>query len=240
MIDELRSRHASYYAQLVGQASSTAQLLAEHENLRAGVAWAIERDRPAVTLQLGIGLARIWVRNRSWVNGLLWLETLFTRLAAPGAQPWAKGGSSLRFTVLGSHLMLVRYQHLQAWLEWQLQCAQQRHGDTQLYRLAQLELALVCQAQGRYHETQRLFEAALAGPASVADRFPLLLLAELYARTQQFERAYALYTDCVRLNRACGDAEGTADALGGLAQIAQPAPGAGRRRELRAGGAAAV
>jgi predicted ATPase/DNA-binding SARP family transcriptional activator len=231
-IDEARTRHAGYYARLVGcPTSRVAQLLAEHENLLAALAWVIARDLPATTLQLGIGLAQIWVRNRSWVNGLLWLETLFARQAAAppcaarlsrdDAQPSdAKLEMGQQFSILHSQFSISeRYPHLQAWVERQLLCAEQQ-GDAELQRLAQLALALVCQAQGRYHETQQLFEAALAGPARAADRFPLVLLAELYARTQQFEQAYALYTTCVRLNRACGDTEGMADALAGLAQIA--------------------
>jgi hypothetical protein len=93
------------------------------------------------------------------------------------------------------------YQQLQAWAEQQLTCAAQQ-GDAQLHRLAQLALALVYQAQGRYHETQQLLEAALAHRAGAADRFPLLVLAELYARTQQFERAYELYITCVHVPAA--------------------------------------
>jgi tetratricopeptide (TPR) repeat protein len=232
IIDEVRTRHAGYYAQLAGQAGSVAQLLAEHENLLAALAWAIERNVPATALQLGIGLAQIWVRNRSWVSGLLWLETVFARQGAALASiesrqspPPASGlpsptpGLASPASGLPSPVLGERYQHLQAWIEEQVTCAEQQ-GDMQHQRLAQLALALVRQAQGRYHETQQLLEAALAGPVSTADRFPLVLLAELYARTQQFEQAYTLYTTCVQLNQDCGDAEGMADALGGLAQIA--------------------
>jgi predicted ATPase/DNA-binding SARP family transcriptional activator len=205
-MDEVRTRHAIYYAGLVGDARSrVSQLVAEYENLLAAVAWAIERNMPAVALQLGIGLAQIWVRNRSWVNGLLWLEALVARQIGPPAS--------------ADDRLPISYPHLQTWVERQLMYAEQS-GDAQLRRLAQLALALVRQAQGRYQETQQLFEAALSGPTTEADRFPLLLLAELYARTQQFDQAYALYTTCVQLNRACGDPEGTADALGGLAYIA--------------------
>jgi predicted ATPase/DNA-binding SARP family transcriptional activator len=205
-IDTARTRHATYYAHLVGQATSQAsQLLADYDNLLAAVSWAIERNLPAIALQLGIGLAQIWIRNRSWVNGLLWLETVVARQVA---QPAGAAGASP-----------ARYQHLQVWVERQLACAQ-RQGDAPLLRLAQLALALVRQAQGRYHETQQLLQATLASPATAVDRFPLLILAELYARTQQLEQAYSCYSTCVQLNRTCGDLEGTADALSGMAYIA--------------------
>jgi predicted ATPase len=201
---EARELHAQYYVQLLERPETvTSDLLAEYDNLRAALTWAVERDAFAQTLRLGIGLAQIWNCQRSWVQGLNWLDALFSR-----------------------HMPAVQLDHALAPYPY-LQCWMARHApllgagsDTQICQLFAIGQALLYQALGRYAETQQLLEAALADSAPGASRFPMLILAELYTRLHQGERAHSLYQRCLAASELYGDQAGCAEALCGLARIA--------------------
>jgi predicted ATPase/DNA-binding SARP family transcriptional activator len=201
---DARRRHATYYAQLAGAAGTLLpQLYSEYDNLRAAIAWALEDGTTDLVFQLGIGLAQVWVHDRSWVDGLVWLESLLARQFQPSEH--------------NSRASSPSYQHLQMWIEPQLAAPDIDAHSTRLMLVAG---ALVRQAQARYSDTQALLETATAAPRTIADRFPLLMLAELYARTQQLDQAQTLYTECLQLSRSCDDEERCAEALWGLAQLA--------------------
>src|SRR5205807_3337035 len=87
--ERLRQRHLDWYLQMVEAPHSDAEdqgwvrrLEAEHENLRAALAWAMEADREAV-LRLGGALRRFWYLRGHVTEGRDWLDRMLRSGAGP-------------------------------------------------------------------------------------------------------------------------------------------------------------
>ena len=109
-LDDARRRHAQYYAafaerahgQLRGRAHLAALdgLEAEHENLRAALAWSLEtpaagsapadRERAATGLQLVQALALFWFRHGHATEGRRWLHRAIELASDDAGAPLAK------------------------------------------------------------------------------------------------------------------------------------------------------
>jgi tetratricopeptide (TPR) repeat protein len=111
-LDDTRHRHAEYYAGVAeradGQLRSSGlahlaaldQLEAEHDNLRAALAWSLEtraagpapadRERAATGLRLVQALAYFWYRHGHLIEGRRWLERAIDLAAEDGGAPLAQ------------------------------------------------------------------------------------------------------------------------------------------------------
>ena len=111
-LDDTRRRHAGYYAGVAertdGQLRSSGpahlaaldQLEAEHDNLRAALAWSLEtrapgpapadRERAATGLRLVQALAYFWYRHGHLIEGRRWLERAIDLAAEDGGAPLAQ------------------------------------------------------------------------------------------------------------------------------------------------------
>lgn len=79
-LDDLRGRHADYFAALVERARPEVlgsesghwldRLELDHDNLRAVLAWATERSDAALALRVSAGLWRFWQRRGYLAEGL--------------------------------------------------------------------------------------------------------------------------------------------------------------------------
>lgn len=80
--DELASRLASEWGQ-----EARRLLIAEHENLCAALAWAIDRGRAELALGLGAAAWPLWASMEACDEGRAWLARI---LAVPGANQFAR------------------------------------------------------------------------------------------------------------------------------------------------------
>ena len=135
--EALRKRHCVFYVSLAerlqpmlrsGQRSvALAELEADHDNLRAALAWAHDHGRADIGLRLVGALGWFWYFSGAISEGRLWIEQM---LALPDAAnqdrhlayaSWFAGGLSW---VLGDYAAMR--QQLQTSLQWYQQSADQR------------------------------------------------------------------------------------------------------------------
>ncbi len=111
-LDDTRRRHAEHYAGVAERADEQLRgagpaelgardrLEAEHDNLRAALAWALQtpaagpapadRERAAVGLRLAQGLAYFWYRHGYLLEGRRWLQRAIDLAAEDGGAPLAQ------------------------------------------------------------------------------------------------------------------------------------------------------
>lgn len=83
-IDAIRQQHAAYFLQFAQQAESKLngpdqaewldQLEQDHDNLRAALAWLLERKQAELGLRLAGALAEFWLVRGYFAEGRTWLE----------------------------------------------------------------------------------------------------------------------------------------------------------------------
>jgi predicted ATPase len=112
--DAVRSRHARYFCELAEAAETELngehendwllRLDAEYANIRAALAWLLDKDGPAhdenalLALRLTGALGRFWYRRSRLIEGSGWLESALQR--DPGGSPAARAKALRMFGVL--------------------------------------------------------------------------------------------------------------------------------------------
>jgi non-specific serine/threonine protein kinase len=228
------------------QVACLARLGREHDNLRAALQWALDRDLSTLGLRVAGGLGKFWLRSGHQREGRYWLEALLA-LAADGDDDTAMVA---RATALEGAAWLAddRHDFAQASALF-AQSGQLLHALGQDERITGqlINAAMEARAGGDYARATALLEECLAqyrrlghrerasdgnlGLAlSWASRYTLLAL--VLREQGEYARASALCEECLALARERGDAEGTANALLGLGDIARDRGDAGRVRAL--------
>ena len=216
-------RHVAYYLALVEQAELElagpqqgawfARLAAEHDNLRAALAWTVlHEDEAAGTLRLAGGLARFWAWYSYLSEGLRWLEEGLARapmaVAPLRAKAWQgvgrlrslAGDYPLAQVALDQAVTLYRALDDPVALAWTLNLCS--------------ELALLqnhpAAAQAATEEALRLHRAQgdILGSARA-----LQSLGQVAAAAGAWDRAVACYEESLARRRELGSLEGTALAL---------------------------
>ena len=92
--ERVSMRHADYYLALAKQARAELhgprqaqwleRLAREHNNVRAAMAWLLERGKPGEVTSIGWGIYEFWFRRGYMGEGLRWMERA---LAEEGAMP---------------------------------------------------------------------------------------------------------------------------------------------------------
>jgi tetratricopeptide (TPR) repeat protein len=210
------------YSGLLGAEAAqwSARIAAELANLRAAHRWALASGQAELAARMATGIWRFhWQRGfpregREWISASL----------ALGAE--LPPELHMRATRAAGVLSMGASEHEQAisWLEASRNLAM-RHERAEEYGAAVTNLGLVLREQGRIAEAcAHLEEAVLVNRTMTDDprlvKFPLIVLAGLYGRIGEIERAAALYAECLQINRELADSEGTANALYGLAFVA--------------------
>lgn len=224
----MRRRHAAYYLELAetaapalagpDQRAGLAQVEVEQDNLRAALAWTLERNEIAVGLRLGTALRWFWIMRGSPSEGRRWLETLLARsdrVQLPDAiradarsvagelagwQDDAAGAIALLEPALREYQAVDDHQGVARVLH-QLGLAMGRHGETAR------SAALLDESLARYRalgDAQGIAETLLtrAGATALWDG--------------DYARASTMVEESLRLFRAVGDRRGAAEALGML------------------------
>ncbi|HVA88416.1 MAG TPA: tetratricopeptide repeat protein, partial [Chloroflexota bacterium] len=205
--EAMRDRHLHYYLSVAEEAEQAlrgpeaagwmSRLEAEHDNLRAALAWAREGGALVPGLRLAGALQRFWEVAGQLSEGRIWLEGL---LAATGARP-AAGVAAARATALNGAGNLARgqgrYAEAQALIEESL-ALQRSLGNRAGVGYALFRLALVLRERGDYPAATALYEECRTLYQTLGDRaavaYVLLGLGDI-ARDQG---------DAAEVERYCG------------------------------------
>jgi predicted ATPase len=99
-LDEVRRRHATYLAELAAHADTQIdssdqgrwfdELELEHDDLRAALAWAIDRPEPELALRIAADSGWFWFVRGHLTDGRRWLEASLALTAPSATEPRAK------------------------------------------------------------------------------------------------------------------------------------------------------
>jgi predicted ATPase/DNA-binding CsgD family transcriptional regulator len=225
--DELRARHAAYFAALADasgtpQARAGAQEWAQRledrsQNFRAAMEWGLRAD-PEVALRIAGGLAWFWHTRAKLAEGRRWLERA---LQATGGDP------AIRARALHGAGQIVYRQGdfgaAQTFLTEALE-TQRALGDEagEARTLRSLGLALLSLSD--HARAERCLEDALAIHQRLGDRFDtgrtMGSLAVVAMAAGRYDVARALGEENVALARQTGDQWGLATAIGVQGELA--------------------
>ena len=224
---DTRARHAEFFQQLAERAEPhlagpeqtvwLRRLEADHNNLRAALAFSLERDPPRA-LSLALALHPFWEVRSHYVEGLGWLERACDRT------PEVPTAARARATGAAGRL---------AWYQAAFPAARTRLEES-LSLFESLEdrrgiitalgsLGPPCVGQGDYDRARAVCERAVAEARTLGDRRILasqLQMLEMVAGTvKDLPAARALNEEVLALCHEIGDRRGIARALMGLGMV---------------------
>jgi non-specific serine/threonine protein kinase len=205
------------------------RLQLEHDNLRAALAWGLERD-PAAGLRLGVSLAEFWRWGRLQREGWRWLEALLAR---------APGGTALHgYALLGAG-RLYREQGELAHAEERLTAAAsifEAVDDRRGLATALSRLGLIAEAESDGARARALQERSLALCRAVGDRHglavALLHLGEVLTAQGAMAEARTAFEESLPHFRVLGEVGRVAHVLSWLSVLARLARDFPRARAL--------
>jgi tetratricopeptide (TPR) repeat protein len=221
--------HAAFYLSLAEQAESEltgpaqvewlTRLEAEHDNVRAALGWAIERQPPtAIGIRLAGSLWRFWWMHGHYHEGRGWLEALVEQGAGTEAErAKALYGAGSLATEQGDYGQAVIL--LEAAL-----AAARTAGDGTVAALALTDLGSIARQQGTYRRATELHGEALALRRENGDRRGVAVslgnlgLAALHQG--EYDRAEELLTEAATAFRALGDEHSLITTISNLAHAA--------------------
>ena len=242
--------HAQYYLRLVEQAEPNlkgssrqadwlARLEAEHDNMRAALAWSLQVGETQMTLRLAGALRYFWFMRGYLSEGRRWLRAA---LAASAGRPDTAVAKAL-VGVGAIALSQGDYQEAESALEKGV-ALHREFGDARDLAGALNNLGNVALHQGRYEEATPFYEESLALWREAGEKYgvegPLGNLGNLALYRGDYERARLLYEESLQLAREVEDKQGAALALGNLGAVAIHQQNYGRAIDLQAEGLALV
>ncbi len=228
--DAIRRRHAAWCLALVEEAEpglwavapgpALARIEAEFDNLRAALAWALERDAETA-LRLAGGLWQAWERGDRRAEAASWLDRALAHPDAATASPAARARA---MTAAGT-LAAFRDDHAQAeGLLARGVAAWREIGEPVELARALLHLGETVHRQGEPGRAEALWEEALGlfrepeDARSIAEIHNLLGFAAF--DQGRFERAEAMFERAIALVRGKGDRAFEAQQLMNLGVVA--------------------
>lgn len=221
--------HADYYLRLAEEEVSAlarseqrawlAHLEREHDNFRAVLRWAMEREKTERGLRLATALWRFWYMRGYLSEGRAWLEGLLAqpRVVAPDVRARALGGAdSLAFqqgdlaraAVLGEESLAI----------------ERRLGNTSGISQALNSLGNVRREQGDLRRAVVLYEESLALDRDVANTRGIAAILNNLGTTARLQgdlaRAATLHAESLAIKRDTGDQHGIAYTLENLGTVA--------------------
>jgi predicted ATPase/transcriptional regulator with XRE-family HTH domain len=226
--EALRRRHAEYYLalaeaaepELTGRAQERwlACLEREHDNLRAALRWACEREAGEQGLRLAGALGRFWYTRGYVSEGRSWLEAALT---AAGPGPSASRAKAL----YGAGMLALQqgdYGRGLALFEESLALSRVL-ADERDIAAALHGLGLVAQDQGDFARARALGDEALVLRRRLGERSDIAAslnsLGNVAERQGDFVCALVRHEEGLVLRRALGDSQGIADSLHNLGDV---------------------
>jgi non-specific serine/threonine protein kinase len=227
--ETVRHAHAAFYLALAEQAEPEltgpaqvewlTQLEIEHDNLRAALGWASERQPPiAIGIRLAGSLWRFWWMHGHYHEGRGWLEALVEQGAGTETErAKALYGAGSLATEQGDYGRAVML--LEAAL-----AAARTAGDGAVAALALTDLGSIARQQGAYARSTELHGEALALRRENGDRRGVAVslgnlgLAALHQGA--YDQAEELLTDAATAFRDVGDEHSLITTISNLAHAA--------------------
>ena len=255
-LNDTRRRHAQYYAGVAERAdehlhgsgpaylAALDRLEAEHDNLRAALAWSLEipaaspapgdGERAATGLRLVQALARFWWRRGYFTEGRRWLQRAIELTTGDGGAPLAQ--VALWLGVLLQHqgeldaAVPLFERSLAIWRDL---------GDRDREARALNSLASIHHHLGDLDTARSLLEDSIAVARQAGGGFPLRAaltnLGQAETDAGNFDRATQVLQEALALDREQNDLWSIAVAQQSLAAVSLCAGRAGEARErLRA------
>jgi tetratricopeptide (TPR) repeat protein len=237
----IRHAHAAFYQALAERAESEltgpaqtewlTRLEVEHDNLRAALGWAVERQPPTATgVQLAGSLWRFWWMHGHYHEGRNWLESLVSQgVGSEAERGKALYGAGSLATEQGD------YERAAVLLENALSAARSA-GDATVVTLALTDLGNIARQQGAYGRATNFHAEALAlrrengDQRGVAVSLGNLGLAALHQG--EYGRAEELLAEAATAFRVVGDDHSLMTTISNLAHAAAFRGDYGRARSL--------
>jgi non-specific serine/threonine protein kinase len=228
--DAAQGHHAAHYRALAEEAAGHLagpdqeiwldRLEADHDNLRAALAWYDSRGDICAMLRMAGSLGRFWDVRDHFAEGRRRLRDALAQGGCPSAD--------VRATALAAAANLALQQgdcaQAAALLEEQLALSR-AHGDRRGEVGALDRLGVVARRLGQHERAALLLEEALALARKLGDARAIAdTLNDLgVLRRQQSDtpRALAAFEECLALRRRLGDMQGVAIALNNLGHVAR-------------------
>jgi non-specific serine/threonine protein kinase len=228
--EALRQRHAEYYLAFAKQAAPELlgprqgawldRLEREHDNLRAALGWALERDQVALGLHLAATPWRFWELRGHLSEGQAWLDRALAR--------WPDAPAPARAEALNAAGNLAHhrgeYERAEAYYEQALRLWQVS-GARRDIAVSFHNLALTAVLRGDLERAETLHAESLAIARELGDQHMVALSLTgwgvLLRNRGDPARARAYYEESLALFRALGDGANTALVLNNLARIAR-------------------
>jgi DNA-binding CsgD family transcriptional regulator/tetratricopeptide (TPR) repeat protein len=228
--EAVRRRHAEYYLALAEQAAPELlgpqqgawleRLEREHDNLRAALSWALERDRAELGLHLASALWRFWERRGHLSEGQEWLERALARgpeAPAPARAKALNDAGNLAHKRGEFERSEAHYKEaLNLW---------RALGDRRNVAVALHNLGISALKRGDFEQAEALHGESLAIARELGDQHTVAISINLWgvlARNRgDNERARACYEESLALFRALGDNANVGLVLNNLARIAR-------------------
>jgi predicted ATPase len=189
--------------------ASLERLEAEHDNLRAILGRALDRDDGATALSLALRLCEFWLVRGHWREGRDWLQRTLT--LAPSADPAQRAGAEAGLGKLW--IQLGDYDAAEGLFRQSLE-ARRQLGDAIGEAEVLSALAMIALNRLELREALALGEDALEIARHAGDRRGMataLRILGMTAREQgELPRALALLEESMAIGRALGDAVWTA------------------------------
>ncbi|HEY0072196.1 MAG TPA: tetratricopeptide repeat protein, partial [Chloroflexia bacterium] len=175
-------------------------LEAEHDNLRAALAWAFERDQVELGLRIACALRHFWYIRGHFEEGLRWLQSALLKVeGCPVPRP-------LLITALNAAGWLAmgrsHFEQASGWLTRSLSLAREE-GDRKSLADTLHHLAVMRVYTGKHVEARQLYEEALSLRRELGDRSGMARtlgnLAGVAMHLGELEEAYRLFQETVSL-----------------------------------------
>ena len=227
--DDVRRRHAKYvlafaqtareFARGPGEFEWLDRVQAELDNIRAALAWAIERGEGVLGLTLAEALEPFWCRRAQYREGLRWMEQLLE--LAPDAPVDVRAGAFGLAGRLASELNSV--ERARAWYEQSLPLARAA-GDRRREAWALHGLGFVSDLEGDRSRARDLLEQSYALFAELGEHGPaggrLTYLAALAQSDGDIAAMRAYLERALAEFRIAGDVSGVLGTQTGLGDAA--------------------
>ena len=236
----ISAQHAALYLQFAedaaphlsgsAQAAWAAQLEAEHDNLRAALAWAIDTNRVEQAARLALALWQFWHTHTYQREGLHWLERI---LVLETAHPLPPHIRPRLFNTLGvlttsmSHFDQATAYHAEALRLWRVEGDQAGIAQA-LHDIGLQQFGEMNQAQTRVYASESLAIAqALGDQPAIARAQSLWALAVIEGgpgdetsavRSAELTEAISALEESLAIYQALGDASNIAKMMSFLAR----------------------
>ena len=221
-LDDARRRHAEHYLQLAESAEPELVGPRQHEwlgrldqeagNLRAALAWSIDRGDLEIGLRIAGALTRFWSIRGHMSEGRAWLSQALVQSEPLPAEVRARALFAAAYAALGQG----DYDEALSTFGESLALAR-AGGDERAAAMCLGQLGWLHAVRGNLDEAKSLLDESLAAAESLGDdrvrALALSALADVAARRGEHERASALFTDALAVRRSLGDPRNVANAL---------------------------